>query len=516
MSRPESERLRAVLARRAPSGAFHREARRDRYDVVVIGAGLAGLAAGALCARAGRAVLVVERHDRPGGYAHGFRRGGRRFDSAIHMIGGAGEGGTIDALLRAVGVRERCELVAVDPIYRAVYPDFEIEAPAGLERFARAHAALFPEQEKTIGRFLEACRGVEREQAELGRADRAPLRAERVPWLRRYRRATLARVLGETVPDAHARAALATLWPYAGLAPSRLSFLYYASTLLSYVEGGAWYCRGTFQRLADALAAALRGHAGELLLRSAVRRIEIDSGRARGVSLENGQRVAADLVISNADARQTVFELAGAEAFPEPYRAALRAGERSTSALVVYAAAAFDPRRAGLAHETFLFDDADPERSAESSAAGQPRWLSITCPTLSDPDLARDGEHLLVLTTLCDPAAELSWRAAKLAHAERMMERAARFVPALGRTLRFAEGATPRTLERYTRNEAGALYGWAHTPRQVGAARLGARTPVPGLLLAGHWTRPGGGVLAVVRSGIDAARSALGADPLDP
>ncbi len=512
MSEPRSS-LRAALARRSPAGAFHREAQREHYDAVVVGAGVGGLVAGALLARAGRAVLVVERHDRPGGYAHAFRREGRHFDSAVHLIGGAGPGGAIDALLRGLGVRERCEFVAIDPLYSARYPGFRIEARSGLDAFADSHAATFPGREKQVRRFLEACVGVDRELAALELPD-ARLGPDRLPWLRRYRRATLRRVLEELVPDPEVRTALATLWPYVGLPPSRLSFVYYASTLLSYVEQGAFYCRGTFQRFADALAFALRAGGGELLLRSSVRRIDVDAGRVRGVTLENGQSVRSPLVVSNADARQTLLELIGGEALPPRYRAELAAGERSSSALVVYAAAALDARAQGLAHETFFFEDADAERSADSSARGRPGWFTVTCPTLADPGLAPEGEHLLILTTLCEAGTEPSWRAAKAVAGERLLELAARRIPALPGALRFAEAATPRTLERYTRNESGALYGWAHTPRQVGRARLAGETPVDGLLLAGHWTRPGGGIFAVVRSGIEAAHRALGRDPL--
>jgi prolycopene isomerase len=64
-------------------------------------------------------------------------------------------------------------------------------------------------------------------------------------------------------------------------------------------------------------------------------------------------------------------------------------------------------------------------------------------------------------------------------------------------------------MERYTRNTAGAIYGWELSPEQVGPARLGPQTPIEGLQLVGHWTQPGGGIYGVVSSGIQAARSAL-------
>ncbi len=498
---------------------FHEEAARDRYDAIVVGSGLGGLTSAALLARAGRRVLIVERHDRPGGYAHAFRRRGYRFDSAVHLVSGCEPvpfegGGVLHDLLCELGVRDRCDFVRVDPCYRVEWPGTTLDAPCELDRFADTHAERFPREAKGIRGFLEDCLTIRGEASRAEeQAGAGPLaRPERYPLLLRYRRATLAQVLEARVDDPAARAALAALWPYLGLPPSRVSFLYFATMLTSYVADGAYYCRGSFQAFADALVAAAVDAGGELLLRSPVRRILVEQERAVGVVLENGQHVHAPVVISNADARQTIDELCGAAHFTARYVARLHAAQRSISAFVVYAATSLDLAAADLAHETFLYPGPDHEAAHASGATGEPDWLSLTVPTLVDPSLAPPGQHLIVLTTLVGARPGAAWRDLKAPRMEALLQRAERRLPGLRESLRLAEAATPRTMERYTRNSGGAIYGFDVTPAQVGPGRLDNRTPLAGLYLAGHWTRPGGGVAGVVRSGVRTAELVLGAE----
>src|SRR5262245_13713810 len=141
---------------------FHEEASRDAYDAIVVGSGLGGLTAAALLARAGRRVLVAERHDRPGGYAHGFRRRRYVFDSAVHLVGGCEpvpfeQGSILNRLLVALGVRGECDFAPVDPCWRVEWPGTTLDAARGLDRFIEAHVELFPRDEKGIRGFVHDC-----------------------------------------------------------------------------------------------------------------------------------------------------------------------------------------------------------------------------------------------------------------------------------------------------------------------------------------------------------------------
>jgi prolycopene isomerase len=496
---------------------FHAESRRDRYDDVVVGSGIGGLSCAALLARAGRSVLVIERHDRVGGYSHAFRRGRYLFDSAVHIVGGCEPvayegGGLVHQLLSTLGVRDQVEFERIDPCYEAVYPGVSLRVPCDLDGFVDAHAEEFPTEEKGLREFVQECLAIRHETRRAADSEASfevSQLQRRFPALLRYRRATLGDVLDAHIESPKLRALLGTLWPYLGLPPSRVSFVYFATMLMSYVADGAYYCRGTFQHFADALASAICARGGEVLLRSPVRRILVERGRASGVVLENGQRIAAERVISNADVLQTVNELVGREAFPPRYLAALDRLRPSLSAFVAYLATDLPLDRRTTSHETFYYPSFDHDAACASSERGSPDWLSVTVPTLADPSLAPRGEHLMLLTALVRHDAA-SWRERKGEMTDSLVRLADRHVGGLASHVSWVEGASPRTIERYTRNSCGALYGWELSPRNVGPGRPATQTPIEGLHLVGHWTQPGGGIYGVVTSGVQTARQVLG------
>lgn len=499
---------------------IHRESKQEAYDAIVIGAGIGGLSTAALLAKAGKSVLLIERHDRPGGYAHGFKRRSFHFDSGVHLISGCGpdgyrNGNTIHRICRAVGIDPQALFLPIQSYARAVFPDFQVSLQAGEQALITGLAEQFPREKDNLLQLIRLCKTLA-EEAMLADEVMLASKTTRVSPLQvlgnlfRYRRATLADALDEFLTDPRLKSACAALWPYLGLPPSQLSFLYWASMMAGYTYEGGYYCRGSFQTYANRLAEAIEALGGEVLLNSSVRRIRVEHGKAAGIVLENGQVIRTQTVVSNVDARQTAELLIGKEHLPTAHLENLEKLTPSTSIFATYVATDRPLDAADNSHESFFYESLDHETGFATAQEGRGNWFSATLPSLTDPSLAPDGQHILLLTTLCPFRIGDSWRQAKSDFERRLLEKAERHFPGLNDRLLFVESGSPRTLERYTLNHQGAAYGFAPTPDQIGPNRPDVRGALPGLYQAGHWTRPGGGVAGVSVSAQLAAQAILG------
>nr|WP_042186644.1 NAD(P)/FAD-dependent oxidoreductase [Kibdelosporangium sp. MJ126-NF4]CEL17429.1 Carotenoid cis-trans isomerase [Kibdelosporangium sp. MJ126-NF4]CTQ91344.1 Carotenoid cis-trans isomerase (EC 5.2.-.-) [Kibdelosporangium sp. MJ126-NF4] len=474
------------------------------YDAIIVGSGLGGLSAAAYLAKFGRRVLVVERGAGFGGYAHAFRHDGRYFDPAIHVVPGAGPGGTIDVLLDYLGVRDQCEFVESDLLYRVAMGADRLDAPFGTEAFVEAHTSMFPGQAEGIRGFFQLC------ERFLAEAHQLPLQlsvrelgdaVDRFPTYFAHRKSTVDNVLSRFVSDPRCKAFCTAGWPYMGLPPSQLSFDLFARFLFTQMHG-LYHCVGGFQNLVDAFVTAIEKNGGTLLLNTHVDRITIAGEQVTGVEFD-GERVTAPVVVSNADARQTLEDLVGVDHLPGTYVRRLHSLTPSMSMFTVYAATTAEITGA---HETFVFDSPDHDATYAGFQAGKAPATVVAAPTLLDSSLAPPREHLVTSTALAPYDA--SWPELKPVLQDRYLGLIERVFPGFRDGLTYVQSATPLTLERYTLNHRGAAYGWENTPAQAGSKRLTYRTPVAGLYLAGHWSQAAS-ALRVIVSGSHAAQDIL-------
>ena len=254
------------------------------------------MSAGALLASAGRSVVVVEQGEAAGGYAHAFERGPYRFDPAISVFPQGHDDALPVAVLDYLGVRDRCRFIELESNYRAVYDDFEIETPFGLEEFTERHCEAFPKQADKLREFFPLCRKLHKEAHELppqlGLAglDEA---ARQYPVLFKYIKSPTQEGLDAYLDDPLLKSVASVAWAYLGTPPSRLDFVTFSTVLSVYLEG-CFYPEGGFQSLADALSEGMQRNGGELVLGRRVTGITVDDGqrdgpRARGRRPRHGQ-----------------------------------------------------------------------------------------------------------------------------------------------------------------------------------------------------------------------------------
>ncbi|POZ50060.1 phytoene desaturase family protein [Methylovulum psychrotolerans] len=488
----------------------------NTYDIIIVGSGIGGLTCAALLAKAGKSVLVLEAHDRPGGYAHGFKRKKYQFDGGVHLVSGCGptgyQGGqVIYKLLQALGVGDELEFINADPFSHVYYPGFASALPQSVAAFVNTLAKHYPLQRQGLANLVRLCLQVTEEIAlasEMALTD-YDTASRLVPALCQYRKSTLAEVMAEYIDDPQLCSVFASNWPYLGLPPSKLSFIYWAAMLMGYMADGSYYCKGGFQNFADALVKGIRQHGGTVRLRSPVGKIIIEDKQVAGVMV-NDTRFDAPVVVANADMRQTVFDLVGERHFPERYVQKINKMQHSVSIFVVYIATDLDLVQLNMAHESFYYRDFDHDRNFAQTLNGKVDWIGITVPTLLDPGLAPAGEHLLVLTALLPYSVKDSWQEAKQGYMDSIVDIAADYIPNLKQHINFIEGGSPATLHRYTQNYQGAAYGWDVIPCQIDPVRIRNASPVAGLYFAGHWCSPGSGIYGVSISGMQAAQHILG------
>jgi all-trans-retinol 13,14-reductase len=495
---------------------------KDEFDAVIIGAGLAGLSCAAAFARQGFKPLVLEQHSKPGGYATTFRRKDFIFDVSLHSTV-VGERDGVHNLLPGFPEITQVEFLPHRDLYRAVFPDHDVRVPQkDLQKYIRDLVALFPEERAGIEGIFEDMQGL---SGDIGKFQRAGGQVDMsrffqdFPHLVKSVGKTWGQMIDNRLKDHKLKAIVSSLWVYYGLPPSRLSPYYYALPTFGYLQSGGWYPRGRSQAISDALTAFITERGGQVRLRTSVAEILVKDHAAYGVKTASGETIKARAVVSNANPQDTFRKMMRPERFLADYLEKLDSYSVSLSCFQVFLGLNKNlVDEVGLEDtEIFYYPGYDFDAGYEAMLRGdvEKGGYCLTLYDNLDSGYSPAGKNTLNILTLqgYDPWQEYekdyfkgnkrAYLGKKKAMADALVAQTEkRFLPGLSKAIEVIEVGTPLTNVRYTRNYRGAIYGWDQTLNNSGRERVGHKTPIKNLYLAGAWSTPGHGYGAVIPSGL--------------
>lgn len=495
----------------------------ERWDAIVIGSGLGGLASAALLADVGKRVLVLERHYAIGGFTHTFKRkgggagGARRdweWDVGVHYIGEVHRERSVLGQLFHHITDGTLEWANMGDVYdRIVFGDHEYPFRAGVDNFKAGLREHFPDAAdgRAIDGYVDAvfaasssARGFYAEKALSGVAGWVA-----APFMRRahlaFTRKTTYEVLRGITDNPKLIGVLTGQYGDYGLPPKRSSFAMHASVAKHYFFGGNYPVGGSV-RFAETIAPKILAAGGLLLTNAGVDEVVVEQGRAVGVRLEDGRVLRSDLIISNAGAINTYGKLLpAAERERVGFGQALAKIEPSAAHLSLYIG--LDKSAAELAlpkANYWLYpDDYDHDRNIDRYMADESAPLPvayISFPAAKDPEFEQrhPGHSTIEIITLAPWERFAKWDGKpwhkrgsdyddyKAQLSERLLEQLYRVEPQTRSAVAYHELSTPLSTKHFTAYQHGEIYGLSHDPNRFEGKFLRPRTPIDGLYMTGQ------------------------------
>lgn len=496
----------------------------SKYDVIIIGAGMGGLSAAAFLAKEGKKVLILEKHNKPGGYVTSFTRKGHTFDCSIAHLNELGERQTIPNFLKYWGGKISAKKMFFKFKYFIGSKEFFIDTKNLKEELIN----YFPEREAQIKKYLSIVHKIMKEAVAAG-APKPPFEMNliekisfglssfiKTPNLMKYGLKQHNLILRKIVDNKYLESIFWAFYPV-----NSLDFMSNAWAWEKISLGEYYYPIGGMQAIPDATVDTIIKNGSKVIYKTEVTKIITKNKKAIGVKCKDRKNYYSDIVISNAPLHHTLFNLCDRVKELDKLRTSIKKRKVFISCFAIYLA--IDNKYDLDDTDYFFFLDKTTKDIDESNLTPE------NCPVLMmvTPKKKNQQHRSILIGAMIPYEYKNNWLTGETNKRNRdyykLKEKVKNIIlkkisENMGEdfinSINYSLAATPLTFESYTYNKHGSIMGWKNEKEYFGKF-IPFDTPIKDLYFVGQWVYPGGGVPGVMASGFYLAKKILSRDNID-
>ena len=451
------------------------------YNVVIIGSGLGGLICGALLARSGRSVLVLERQAQPGGCMQSYQRDGLSFDTGLHYVGGLADGQPLHRIFSHLGLMQLPWVrLDTDGFDRVTIGDQTFPLAEGYDHFAEVLSDYFPQEREALRQYAEMLRHLP-PMEEIGQMNA-------YDWLTSVFHDPL---LIDVVSGPAMKMELRR---------ESLPLFTFAHGMSSYVAS-SWRLRGGGHQIVQSLVNDIQRNGGKVICRAEINELVENDGRIMAARSTTGDTYEGDVFISDVHPQVMLGWLGNSHLLKGMFRRRISAMENSFGMFTVSLVL-----KPGVLpyfnHNKYVYREPDVWTFYERQQTGASEendmrgvdGVMVSCRVPEEDIYARQIDLITPMPwKLCEPWANTTvgrrgedYQMLKDRLADECIGLAERGIPGLGSMVERRYTSTPLTYRDYTLSPCGSAYGVRKDCRSILLTTLAPRTPIPNLLLTGQ------------------------------
>lgn len=496
--------------------------------VIIIGSGVSGLTAGAFLAKAGHQVIIFEQDDHIGGVTALAEKDGFKFEQGPLLMTDFLPGEKVYQALEEIDIH--LDMIRGDR--GTVMPDFPIWKP---EEYAGPYwrknylKKLFPPEAKGLDRYYQfyddllfVARSTESKKMSFRERIHLTMAYVRIRPLMKL---SAQELMDYFFNDEKLKAVYLGILADFCASPSEFAGLGVPFVNIETafdkripleekgkkVRNGFGYVKGTIYSLIEALSRVIKDHGGIIKVNSTVIKVNIEQGKAKGITLANGKVVSGDIVIGSGGGKEFFTHLVGFEHLDQTYISHVESLKPMESVLMVHLGVDFNPLDHQKEALCYYYGTYDIEASIKRLRSGEYHegkdGFLAYCPSWATPELAPEGYHCLTLYTVApDTLARGDWDSLKEGYADTLIKLAEKYFPNLSNHIQTKLIKTPLDYRRMTLTDHSSFGGTVPDRNIVNLANV---TPVENLYFIGSQSEAQGGVSGCLMGGVKVAKIIL-------